>query len=83
MSKPKSATKKASQGISKERKARPAPNCNSKAAKGTTAEKAGSVSKQDKVTRLLRQPQGTTIPAIMNATGWRRETQQADSCHTC
>jgi hypothetical protein len=74
MSKRKGATAKASSGNSKQTAARSAPSRNSKAAKGTTAAKDGRISKQDKVIGLLRQPQGTTIPAIMRATGWKKAT---------
>lgn len=74
MSKRKRTTANASRGSSKGRKARPILSRNSNAAKGPTAAKAMRIFKQDKVIGLLRQPQGTTIPAIMKATGWQQHS---------
>jgi len=43
-----------------------------KASSGTTAKRGGS--KQEKVVDMLRQPQGTTISAIMKATHWQQHS---------
>ncbi len=58
------------------RSAKSAPKAQPPATKKLVASKvpAVAVSKQDKVFEMLRTPSGTSITAIMKATGWQQHT---------
>jgi hypothetical protein len=45
-----------------------------RAGRRVSSRKAPATSKQDKIIEMLRRPQGTTIKAIMKATGWQQHS---------
>jgi hypothetical protein len=61
--------------IASKAKARPAKHTKKRAKTGKAVSVSSrSETKQEMVIGLLKQPQGTTIAAIMNATGWQQHS---------